>query len=136
MRKLLVVGISLLLLTGSTSGARAGGSTSVTRDCLHTRIRPTSIILTCADGNWFVKRLLWRSWGIDRAVGSGVFHFNNCIPDCAAGTFHTRHGHIALTGRRWCRHAQVWVFTHAAITYDRAWRGHVNFTGMPFCPIP
>ena len=136
MRKLVAIGSFLLLVAGSASGARAGGSTSATSDCLHTQIRPTSIILACADGNWYVKRLHWSSWGIDRAVGHGVFHFNDCTPDCVNGTFHTRQGRIVLSGRRRCRHAHVWVFKRAAITYDRPWRGRVNFTGGLACPIP
>jgi hypothetical protein len=135
MRKLVMVGVCMLLLVGTTSGATAGGSTSVSGDCLHTSIRPSSIILACADANWYVKRLRWRSWDVDRAAGSGVFHFNDCVPNCSAGTFHIRHGRIALTGRRWCRQAHVWVFTRAAIVYDRAWQGHVHLTAWLACPI-
>ena len=135
MRKLVMVGSCLLLMIGPSPSARAGGSTSATRDCLHTAIRPRSIVLACADANWYVKRLRWRSWGVQRAAGSGVFHFNDCVPNCSEGTFHARHGRIALTRRRWCGQAHVWVFTRAAISYDRAWQGHVHFTaGLP-CPL-
>lgn len=136
MRKILVVGGGLLVLVGPMLGARAGGSTSATGDCLHTSIRPSSIILACADANWFVKRLHWRSWGVDRAAGSGVFHFNDCIPNCSEGTFRFRHGRIALTGRRWCAQTRVWVFTRAAIIYGHAWHGHVRFSAGLACPIP
>ena len=92
MRKLVMVWSCLLLVLAVPSTARAGGSTSATRDCLHTAMRPRSIVLACADANWYVKRLTWRSWGVERATGSGIFHFNDCIPDCADGTFHVRHG--------------------------------------------
>lgn len=136
MRKLvMVVGTCLLMVVGPTRVATAGGSTSVSGDCLHTSIRPSSIILACADANWYVKRVRWRTWGVDRAAGRGVFHFNDCIPNCSEGTFHIRHGRIALADRRWCGQAHVWVFTRAAIVYDRAWHGHVRFTAGLACPI-
>lgn len=50
-------------------------------------VRPTSLILACADFNARVEDISWASWGYSQAIGSGTFTENQCVPDCAQGTF-------------------------------------------------
>jgi hypothetical protein len=134
-RRVALIGTISLLFAWVPLSARAGGNTSVSGDCRHAQVKPPSIVLVCADDNWYVQHLRWRSWGMLRAFGAGIFHFNDCIPNCASGTFHRRRGELVLRSRHWCRVAHVWVFSVAAITYDRPWHGQTKFTaGLP-CPL-
>ena len=51
-------------------------------------IRPHSIVLACADGNFYVDHLRWKSWTATGARATGTGHQNDCKPYCAAGHFH------------------------------------------------
>jgi hypothetical protein len=52
-------------------------------------VRPGSIMLACGDGNFYLTRIAWTRWGMRQALGIGVGHQNDCVPDCASGHFHT-----------------------------------------------
>jgi hypothetical protein len=54
----------------------------------HAVILPHSFILTCADANDALTSLSWVSWR-SVAFGSGTERINTCIPNCAAGHFHS-----------------------------------------------
>lgn len=57
--------------------------------CAHKpQVRPASVVIACADANFYVDRLHWKSWGRRTAVAIGQGHRNDCTPDCAAGRFH------------------------------------------------
>lgn len=60
-------------------------------------IDPKSLPITCADGNTFISDITWTSWTTTRAQGYGTLHVNNCVPDCAGGTFHTYPTPVTLT---------------------------------------
>jgi hypothetical protein len=109
-----------ITLTPSPALARHRG-TFVTYDCLHVKMQPGRIMFACADGNYYARRLHWSMWHVRRAAGSGVFHFNDCKPDCANGTFHTRTGNIRLRNRIWCKRERRYVFNVAHIRYDKPW---------------
>jgi hypothetical protein len=51
------------------------------------RVKPARIVLACGDGNAVAENLRWTKWGIT-ASGRGDLRQNDCIPDCASGTFH------------------------------------------------
>jgi hypothetical protein len=51
--------------------------------------QPKSVILACADGNYELEALHWRSWGHATATATGKASANDCTPYCAAGHFHT-----------------------------------------------
>ena len=51
--------------------------------------RPASVMVACADGNFYLGRLHWTSWGATTAAATGTAHANDCNPYCAAGHFHT-----------------------------------------------
>lgn len=51
-------------------------------------IRPTDYILACGDGNSRLTSLHWSHWTSQEAEGQGVNVVNDCVPYCAAGTFH------------------------------------------------
>jgi hypothetical protein len=52
------------------------------------RVKPTRIVLACGDGNAVAQNLTWSKWNATSASGTGVLRQNNCVPDCAEGTFH------------------------------------------------
>lgn len=72
--------------------------TPVLTGCTHqAEVRPASIIIACADANFYVNHLHWKSWGPNTAVASGQAHQNNCTPNCAAGHFHAFPATIRLS---------------------------------------
>jgi hypothetical protein len=115
--------------------AEARRPTYVSHDCKQVKIKPRSILFACADGGYFVKRLRWRSWWRSQAVGRGVFHFNDCEPSCAEGTFHKRRGRLILHRRRWCKNVEKFVFKRAKIRYRRPWRGTRRYSWRLGCPL-
>jgi hypothetical protein len=57
--------------------------------CAHKpQIRPASVVIACADANFYADHIRWRSWSANGAVGTGIAHRNDCTPNCAAGHFH------------------------------------------------
>jgi hypothetical protein len=82
-------------------------ATPVLVDCEHhARVRPASVVVTCADANFYLTGLRWKRWDGSRAVATGIAHVNDCTPYCAAGKFHTYPAELRLsaplacTGRR------------------------------------
>ena len=60
-------------------------------------------LLLSGDGTLLVRQAHWRGWNDQRAVGRGVALVNDCVPYCAAGTFHRHRVAIRLTRpRQWC----------------------------------
>ena len=108
----------------------------MTNDCRHLRIKPRSIIFACGEGNFYVDQLQWRNRGARRAAARGVFHFNDCAPNCAKGRFHKRRGSLVISERRWCSGARKFVFRRAKVTYARSWRGRRQFSIRLTCPLP
>jgi hypothetical protein len=81
-------------------------------------VRPSSIVLACADDNFYVTKIAWSSWGSASASGAGVAHVNNCTPNCAAGRFHTYPVTVRLDQSKACNgHSDLarvtWHFTGA-----------------------
>jgi hypothetical protein len=51
------------------------------------QVRPSAMILTCADANDVLTSLHWVSWGTGAAFATGIEQINDCTPYCAAGKF-------------------------------------------------
>ena len=51
-------------------------------------MKPSTVILTCADAGVSVNGITWTGWGNPFAAGKGVASVNDCKPYCAAGHFH------------------------------------------------
>jgi hypothetical protein len=109
--------------------------TFVTHDCQSVKRRPWRIIFTCADGNFFVDHLAWRFWGKRRARAHGTYHYNDCNPSCAGGTFHEVEGKLRLKRRRFCENVDKFVFKRAIIHYSRPVNGDERETRRLFCPL-
>ena len=116
--------------------ATARGRTYVSSNCTRFAIRPSQIVFTCADGNFFMTQGEWTTWRRYRAVGSALFHSNDCTPSCAEGTFHRMRGRIVLRGREPCPDAHHRpVFTRATILLDGPLLGRLRYRAHLQCPI-
>jgi hypothetical protein len=135
-----VLGSAMVLLLSIAMAAptEATGSRTYVAKCTHVAYKPSSIVFACADGNFSVNRLHWRHWSSRWAVASGVFHENDCTPDCARGSFHRRRGVLLLTRRMSCPSTDKLVFRHVTIRYDVPARGDMNWGRPDFkslCPL-
>jgi hypothetical protein len=105
-------------------------------DCNHAHdIRPAGITLACGDGNFWVNRLDWTSWGRKSATAVGVGHLNDCKPYCAAGHFHAYRISIRLSKVVACGGRPK--FARISWTWSRpkpAWRGKTDWNGSETLP--
>jgi hypothetical protein len=59
-------------------------------DCSNTAVvAPSNFVLSCADANSALKDLQWTKWGQGTAQATGTLTWNDCTPNCAAGTWHS-----------------------------------------------
>jgi hypothetical protein len=79
--------------------------------------RPRSVIVACGDGNLQLKRMRWRGWNHLRTRGRGLAWINDCIPFCAAGTFHYVRARVTLSKPRLCPDAERYVYTRLKYRY-------------------
>jgi hypothetical protein len=81
-------------------------------------VRPRSIMLACGDGNFYLTRVAWARWGMRHALGIGVGHQNDCVPDCASGHFHTYRVAVRLDRAMMnCATQNLAQFTRASWTF-------------------
>ena len=67
---------------------RASTAKTVAINCqFKPQVRPSAMILTCADANDVLTGLHWVSWGSGAAFATGIEQINDCTPNCAAGKF-------------------------------------------------
>ena len=72
-------------------------------DCLgKPHVRPTEVVLACADANFGVRKLRWTGWGESFAAATGVAYANDCTPNCAAGHMHRYQAVIVVSGTQRC----------------------------------
>lgn len=104
---LLALAAVAALAQGAAAAHSAGNATTGTvaasqpvyvaaESCTGHSYRPRRVILACADANLYVAALHYSSYGTREARASGVFHLNDCTPDCAGGHFHTYSGSIRM----------------------------------------
>ncbi|MGH2902484.1 MAG: hypothetical protein ACRDK7_02660 [Solirubrobacteraceae bacterium] len=72
-------------------------------NCFHASSRPTSVTLTCGDGNTVLKGLKWSSFGGATAQAKGTFTIDLCEPNCAAGKAASFPVTVKASGRRSCK---------------------------------
>ena len=61
--------LALLIAAFAAASATAAGHPTAVPNCLgKPTVKPTSIILACADANFGVKKLTWIGWGGARAA--------------------------------------------------------------------
>ncbi len=99
-------------------GCTPPGATAWISDCGLLRPHPTSLILTCADANYWLAALKWHGWGHASAMAIGDAHANDCNPNCAAGQFSAYPVKVTATGLRRCGSARY--YSRVTIVYAGA----------------
>lgn len=119
MRRLVVLTIVALLPFLAVAGSAASARRSYAPSCKRPRIRPTNVVFACADHGYYATHLSWSIWHLQHATGEGLFHQNDCDPNCAGGTFQNSRGRIVLRRRTWCGGFNRFVFTRVTVVYRR-----------------
>ena len=117
-RLILIVVAACLAYMGVqvSAGAQNGGErVFFPVDCVHNVFRPHSVTVACADENFRVTKIRWRSYGQSSARGRGAARIDTCDPDCVSGTFRTYRVRLRLTRVRQC--GDVPQFTQLAVTF-------------------
>ncbi|OBH94891.1 hypothetical protein A5678_04070 [Mycobacterium sp. E2733] len=79
--------------------AAADDGTPVVVNCYQPpQVKPESIILMCGDGTWAVDKIVWTSWKVAGAEGTGIEYRRSCVPTCAQGSATYSPVTITLTG--------------------------------------
>jgi hypothetical protein len=133
-RALLLIGLAAL--TGAPIALAAGGSNRVVGNCDKSEVKPSSIILACADVNNYVNKIHWRAFGGPTASGSGTFVENTCTPSCVAGKFKDYPITFTLSQAKPCFDERN-DYRLIAITFtsDRPPKTPVHTKEELFCPV-
>jgi hypothetical protein len=86
--------------------ALASGGARVVGDCIHSQVRPASVIVYCGDANGALTRLRWTSFGGASAHATGDYTINNCVPTCVAGHVHSYAVRVVFSSPRACPDGQ------------------------------
>ncbi len=78
-------------------------------------VQPKRHVLSCADHNSGLRNLDWSSWGEHSATGTGTYYWNDCTPNCSAGTNHKSKATVVLKRPR--VQSGEPVFTRVIVTY-------------------
>ena len=84
----LILACAAAAATASGAAAASGGA-RVVGDCVHSQVRPSMVVLFCADANAALTHLRWSKFGGATARATGDYAFNDCKPYCAAGKVHS-----------------------------------------------
>ncbi len=60
------------------------------------KTEPTSLYLS-ADGSSYVSNIAWSGWGDFTDRGQGILNLDDCIPNCATGTFATYQAYVDVS---------------------------------------
>lgn len=95
--------------------ASAAPATPKVSNCGELSVKPTGIVLSCADANTALEKLTWKSWGASKARATGTFSENDCSPTCAAGMFHRYKAVVTLSDPKTVKGTKV--FTIARVIF-------------------
>ncbi|HVN60013.1 MAG TPA: hypothetical protein VMT59_02045 [Gaiellaceae bacterium] len=117
---LLIGAVAAAAVSGPGSAAGVPGFTGcrsfVSRSAVAV-VRPRSIVIACADANFYATGLKWTRWDAHVAEGAGIGHQNDCTPYCAAGHFHTYRLAIRLDRVATCGSGKEPQFTRLSWTF-------------------
>jgi|SRR5581483_4704034 len=100
--------LGLALAVGAACGLAATATAATPRptalpDCLgKPKVRPLTVVLTCADANFGVRKLRWTGWGQSFAAALGTAYANDCTPTCVAGKVHQYQAVLVASGSQRC----------------------------------
>lgn len=93
------------------------------------QVRPTTLVIACADANRYISNIGWSNWGKATSAGHGFLYWNDCAPTCVAGHFRhrpvvfsatslkSRHGRLLYTrpyaaAGAWGSSSRWWVLSY------------------------
>jgi len=95
-------------------------------------VKPSSVVLACADAGVVADHLTWTGWGGTVALGTGLASVNDCDPNCAAGHLHNYKIVLHAAGRQRCPSGQA---AYARVSYT--WLGKTPYgTGATTLQYP
>ncbi|MFC7751715.1 hypothetical protein [Tsukamurella soli] len=87
MRKLVYAAATAAMMAGTAVLPATAEATPLAityaHDCGQELLRPTRLVLTCADAGSVVVGITWSFWNTEAAVGHGTWIRNPCQPYCA-----------------------------------------------------
>ena len=104
MKRLAVLSFLSLLIPalGATAQAAPNGAMALPTCAGKPEVRPTEVIITCADAGIVARKLRWTGWGESFAAALGTMSVNDCKPYCAAGHFHNYPVVVVASGMQRC----------------------------------
>jgi hypothetical protein len=126
-----------LLFSMVPTGLAGAGHRTYISDCGYGKMKYKPhwrVILACSDGTRWLQHMRWKKWTRWRAVGSGIYHYIECVPDCADGINHHRHVKIIFRYRGWCSKARKHAFKRLHLIYRRPIHGHRELKTTTNCP--
>ncbi len=108
LRSTLALAAAVAALAAPVASASSASTSQVRvyfpRDCQHNAYKPRSIVVTCADANFVLKRVRYSTYGPKGARGTATASINSCTPSCVAGKFHDYKvtftmGHLSRNGQ-------------------------------------
>lgn len=82
----------------------------------HSPVYRPHVLQVAGEGSFVVEKAHWRHWGSRTARGRGIGAQDDCVPDCADGSFHRAPAKILLWrprvrcgNRIWTRMTLTWV---------------------------
>lgn len=123
---------AVLIVLAWTAAASASPGTVYVSNCGKLVQHPKTIVLACADANYELTRLSWKSWGGPVSAAVGKVSANTCTPNCAAGKFHSYPVKVAALEARKC--GAKLVYLKLTIAYTGATRpaGHAKHENWTF----
>lgn len=100
----------------------AAGGRPVVLTCADKPVkRPRNYMLACGDGTDDLTKITWVSWRRGVAHGHGTEALNDCVPDCAQGTFRFYPVRIVFRGHAVVKgHPRQRAYTRYKLTYTGA----------------
>ena len=83
-----ISGLMLIANPGPALAANPPGTSLY--NCTLLQVRPTNIVLTCADSNRYIKHITWSSWTSVSAQATGTLTWNGCSPACYDGKWYSK----------------------------------------------
>jgi len=119
---LVCVAVLVAGAAGATSPVRIGVVCPGASGPVHGgTVKPASIMIACADANYWIAHLTWKGWGTATATAAGDVHYNDCTPYCAAGHFHVITGTATLSSLEagTCKGAAARFYTRLRVVPGR-----------------
>jgi hypothetical protein len=101
-RWLAILILGILAVAVPAAGAFRGQQVFAIGNCTKAEVRPTKIVFSCADGNFYATSVRYRSYGGAVAVAQATSHKNTCEPYCASGRFVTAKATVRLSAIKRC----------------------------------